>query len=97
VTVTGLLMCQPAISRAVNVSVVITQTVEQRVITEEFHVTTSCPAMSATGPARSGGSARKRFKAGPAKVTTRAVDAADPLPDDTGSITVDVDLVRAAA
>jgi len=37
------------------------------------------------------------LEVGPAKVTTWAVDEADPLPDDSGSVTVDVDLVRPAA
>jgi Neocarzinostatin family len=97
VEVTGELFCQPAVSRAVEVSGVITQTVDERVITEEFDVTTSCPAMSATWSTQVGGLRTQRFKIGPATVTTWAVDEADPLPDDADRITVDVDLVRPAA
>jgi len=97
VTVTGSLVCSPAISRAVEVSGIISQTVEERVITEEFHVTSTCPVVGAVWLTKVGGSRTQRFKAGTAKITTWAVDEADPLPDDATRLTVDADLVRPAA
>lgn len=97
VRVTGAMGCQPAISRAVEVSGVISQTVDDRVITENFHVTSSCPEGSATWSTSVGGFRTQRFKAGPATVTTWAIDEADPLPDDAERITVDADLVRPEA
>jgi Neocarzinostatin family len=96
VEVTGQLGCQPVISRAVEVSGVITQTVDDRLVTEEFSVTTSCPEALTTWSTQVGGFRTQRFKVGPATVTSWAVDEADPLPDDAERLTVDVDLVRPA-
>jgi Neocarzinostatin family len=97
VAVAGSLFCLPPTFRPVAVSGIVTQTVGTRVVTAEFTVAASCPAVLATWSAQVGGSRAQRFKVGPATVTTWAVEEADPLPDDAERRTVDVELVRPAA
>ena len=94
VDVTGDLFCLPASSRAVEVSGILTQSVEDRVITAEFNVTASCPAVSAAWSTQVGGSRTQRFKVGLATVTAWAVEDNDPLPDDAERRTIGVELVR---
>lgn len=95
VELTGLVYCSVPTSRVVTVSGVIRQTLEDRVLTEEFSATTSCPTVfGGTWSTQVGGSRTQRFKVGTASITAWAVEANDPLPDDAESLSSEVQLVR---
>lgn len=94
VELTGSVFCSAPTSRDVEVSGIITQTVEERVISSGFSATTSCPVVFGVWSTQIGGSRTTRFKAGTATITTWAVEEADPLPDDAERLSRDVELTR---
>ena len=73
----------------------ITQVIEDRTISAPFRASATC-SLTDSWEADVIGQRSERFKVGPASLTVRANEAVDPIPDDTASRTVDVDLVRPA-
>jgi hypothetical protein len=92
VDISGAVLCTPT-GGGVDVSGVITQTVDDRTITATFTATTTC---SIFNPWRAHvvGTRTQRFKTGPASITTWANEAIDPFPDDSSAVSVEVQLVR---
>jgi hypothetical protein len=93
VNVTGFIFCSDPYPGGVVVEGVIAQTVRDRTITASFTASTTCDA-GARWQAQVRGSRTQRFQAGPARITTWANEAVDPFPDDSGSGTGDITLVR---
>lgn len=96
VNVTGLLACSEPSGVPVEVRGTVTQVVDGRTITAEFSTSTTCGFFS-PWEAQVIADRAQRFKVGPATITTWANEVADPFPDDTSAIALDVDLVRPTA
>jgi hypothetical protein len=95
VHIAGLVFCSPGDGGDVDVDGAITQVVEDRTISAPFRASATC-SLTDSWEADVIGQRSERFKVGPASLTVRANEAVDPIPDDTASRTVDVDLVRPA-
>lgn len=93
VHVTGWIACSEPSAVPVEVQGTITQTVDDRTVTAEFSVSTTC-GFFAEWEAEVVGERSQRFKQGPARITTWGNEVSDPFPDDTSASTQDVDLVR---
>ena len=93
VSLAGSMICTDPYPGGVVVEGVIAQTVDDRTITASFSASTTCDA-NARWQAEVRGSRDHRFQVGSARVTIWANEVVDPFPDDSGSGTGDLDLVR---
>ncbi|HEX6568528.1 MAG TPA: neocarzinostatin apoprotein domain-containing protein [Acidimicrobiales bacterium] len=92
----GMLYCSDPADVGVEIRGVVTQVHDDRTISAEFSASTDCGAVFQSWEAHIVGGRNQRFKVGSARVTAWAYEAIDPSPDDSTSVSRDIDLVRPA-